>query len=79
MVRGEMPSTRPQDGETVLVPDAHVDQGDIGRTPLGGEQEAGGVGRERGLEALEPEQNAQRFAGCCIGVENMNEPIAVQE
>ena len=46
---------------------------------LGGDQEVRRIERERGLEAFEPEQHAQRLAGGRIGIEDVDQPVAMQK
>src|SRR5690606_18692793 len=68
-----------QDVEAAVLADADVHHRDVGTAAVDGGEESGRIHREAGLEAFEPKQHAQCFAGCSIGIENMDEDVPVQK
>ena len=68
-----------QHGDAVLVADALVEDDDIRTAALERGEEARGIDGERGLESLEPEQDAECLARRRVGIENVDEPVTVEE
>src|SRR5690606_6645780 len=69
----------PDDGKPVFAADALVDDGDVRGMAFQSRKEAHGVEREGRLEPFEPEEHAQGFACSRIGIEDMDEAVAVEE
>jgi len=59
--------------------DGEVDDSDVGAAPIDGGEEAQRVNRKCGLETLEAEQHAERFAGGGIGVDDVHQTVAIEE
>ena len=64
-----------------IICDAEIEIGDydVGAAPLEACNEARQVDRKGGLEAFEAKQDAQRFAGRQVWIDDMDDPVTVQK
>ena len=69
----------PQHREPLVIADCEVDDGDVGPAAIERGEEAQRVDREDGLKTLEPEEDAQRLAGRRVRIDDVHQPVAIEE